>query len=428
MKTSSKKQKDKSFIQRSSLDEGTLDQDSYLSASDLEVDSTGSENVMHTMTLFEDREEIASKLVENEIPELTTKPKDKYKFVRSIGFGGMKAILQVRDRDTTRSVAMAIIPDYDDRPREDVARFIREARITARLEHPNIVPIHDIGVDSSGSPYFTMKLLRGRTLSMILSKLKNGDEEVLENNSLPRLLRVFVKVCNAVAFAHSKNIIHLDLKPENIHIGDYGEVLVLDWGLAKFTDDKDENISEKQDNPEELESSNQFMTLDGVAKGTPGYMAPEQAAGRNNSKDARTDIYAMGSILYAILTFESPLANRRDVKKILHDTVTGNIEAPSEIQNSFRPVPAALEAICLKAMSLDPQERYQSINEMRDDLFAFMSGYATVAEKAGSLKKTFLFINRNLIPLLFLITLMVLLTGVTAFILLHFNELISFHF
>ncbi|MCP3967320.1 MAG: serine/threonine protein kinase [Lentisphaerae bacterium] len=428
MKTTNKKGNDKKSIQRDSLDEGTLDKNSYLSASDLEVDSSGEENVMHTMTLFQDREEIYSNLPENEIPELTQKPRNKYKFIRSIGFGGMKAILQVRDSDTTRSVAMAIVPDFDDRPKEDISRFIREARITARLEHPNIVPIHDIGVDEAGSPYFTMKLLRGRTLSMILAKLKNGNEGALKKNTLPRLLRVFVKVCNAVAFAHYKNVIHLDLKPENIHIGDYGEVLVLDWGLAKFMSDKEKVTEHTKDDPDQLEGSNTFMTLDGVAKGTPGYMAPEQAAGKNTSKDARTDIYAMGSILYAILTFESPLANRQNVKKILHDTVTGNIETPREMRNSYRPIPAALEAICLKAMSLDPQERYQSVNEMRDDLFAFMSGYATVAEKAGSLKKTFLFINRNLIPLLFLITALILIVGLSAFIYLHYNELISFNF
>ncbi len=194
MKTTNKKGNDKKSIQRDSLDEGTLDKNSYLSASDLEVDSSGEENVMHTMTLFQDREEIYSNLPENEIPELTQKPRNKYKFIRSIGFGGMKAILQVRDSDTTRSVAMAIVPDFDDRPKEDISRFIREARITARLEHPNIVPIHDIGVDEAGSPYFTMKLLRGRTLSMILAKLKNGNEGALKKNTLPRLLRVFVIV------------------------------------------------------------------------------------------------------------------------------------------------------------------------------------------------------------------------------------------
>ncbi len=209
MKPENKKNRENTFIRNSTLDEGSLDRNSYLSAKDLEIDTTDEENITRTINLFNDPEDINCILPQNEIPQLTQKPADKYKFIRSIGFGGMKAVLQVSDRDTTRNVAMAIIPDFEERPTEDIARFIREARITARLEHPNIVPIHDIGVDSGGSPYFTMTLLRGRTLSMILNQLKAGDKDALGKNGLARLLRIFVKVCNAVAFAHSKNIIHL---------------------------------------------------------------------------------------------------------------------------------------------------------------------------------------------------------------------------
>lgn len=399
------------------LDEASLDRDSYLTASDLKSDSDEDESNIPTMSIVTDRKAIESELDEH-IEDLTLKPSGKYKFIRSIGFGGMKAVVQVSDKDTTRKVAMAIIPDFEERPKKDINRFIQEARITARLEHPNIVPIHDIGIDVNGSPYFTMKYLRGQSLAVILKKLHNGDEETLEKYSLPRLLRTYVKVANAIAFAHSKSIIHLDLKPENIHLGEFGEVLVLDWGLAKFIgnpDDYDEEF-ESGDQKNHDEETKSFMTLDGVAKGTPGYMAPEQAAGKNQEKDERTDIYALGCILYAILTFENPLSNRKDVKRMLHDTVVGNIESPSQLKNLLRPIPPRLETICLKAMNLLPDDRYQNVWELRNDIFAFMSGYATIAENAGQIKKTVLFFNRNWLELLFGTTLFILLTLIALLI------------
>ena len=416
-------------LQEHRLDEGTLDHASYLSASDLQADYDDSST--RTISFPLEGEEIAESI--DDSPEnLTTKSPDKYKFIRSVGFGGMKAVLQVHDKDTSRNVAMAIIPDFEERPKADINRFIREARITARLEHPNIVPIHEIGSDSKGSPYFTMKYLRGRNLATILKKLNIGNIEALDQYPLARLLRIFVKVANGIAFAHSKKIIHLDLKPENIHVGDFGEVLVLDWGLAKFIgkedihDELDENktkIYEKQ-----LSETRAIMTLDGVAKGTPGYMAPEQAAGKNQEKDERTDIYGLGCILYAILTFENPLGNRKDVRKILHDTVVGNIESPSQLKNPERPIPAPLEAICLKAMNLLPDDRYQNVSELRNDIFAFMSGYATTAENASPIKKTFLFINRNWLPLLFSIILSALVFLTIIFIFAYRKGIVTIDF
>jgi serine/threonine protein kinase len=410
-------------IQQRSLDEGSLDQESFVSGSDLELDTTEDSNRTQEIDLVEDHGNIDIDL-EHGQEELSKKPKDKYKFIRSIGFGGMKAVLAVSDKDTTRNVAMAIIPDFEDRPQADINRFIREARITARLEHPNIVPIHDIGIDGSGSPYFTMKFLRGKTLATILKKLKEGDEETLERYDLPQLLRIFVKVCNGISFAHSQHIIHLDLKPENIHVGDFGEVLVLDWGLAKFIGEAENiQVDEKKDEVQN-NAVTAMMTLDGVAKGTPGFMAPEQAAGKNREKDERTDIYALGSILYTILTFDSPLSGK-GVKEVLEDTIRGNIQAPREMQNPYRTIPAALEAICMKAMERIPDYRYQNVWELREDIFAFMSGFATKAENAGSIKKTFLFINRNWLAMLFIIVLVLLVAVCGSIIFLYSNDVIT---
>jgi serine/threonine protein kinase len=360
------------------------------------------------------------------IKELTPKPAGKYKFIRSVGFGGMKAVIQVKDKDTTRNVAMAIIPDSADRPQSDINRFIQEARITARLEHPNIVPVHDIGVDTNGVPYFTMKLLRGRTLSAILKKMRDDDYKTLKEFDLTRLLRIYVKILNGVVFAHSKKIIHLDLKPDNVHIGDFGEVLIIDWGLARFIgapEDIEDNYDGEMITFPGISPSGDY-TLDGITKGTPGYMAPEQAAGRNRLKDERTDIYALGALLYVILTFESPLAGL-PVNEILTETIKGNINFPDS-ENQKRAIPAAMQAVVLKAMSRDPEERYQTVAELREEIFAFLGGFAPKAEDASSLKKTYLFFNRNLMSMLFLITLLMLLALCTWIINLYFDGHLQF--
>lgn len=370
-----------------------------------------------------------------EIKDLTRKPQNKYKFEHSLGFGGMKAVLQVRDRDTGRSVAMAVIPDFTERPNSDIDRFIQEARITALLEHPNIVPIHDIGVDENGSPYFTMKNLRGRTLALLLKKLKNGEHSLLRRYDLNDLLLIYLKVCNAIAFAHSKGVIHLDLKPENIHIGDYGEVLVLDWGLAKYLGNPENpdspnphaDIASAEDFSKRLGSDGLNLTLNGVTKGTPGYMAPEQAAGKNDQKDERTDVYSLGAILFSILTFDTPLPNR-DVKEMLVDTIRGNIETPRSMGSSHRSIPPAVEAIVLKAMRLDPNERYQKVQELRSDIISYMSGYATSAEHAGAIKHTYLFIWRNFTILLLSVSLVALacLVGIILYFIYDGKILLNF--
>ncbi len=355
--------------------------------------------------------------VDFSLDSLSRQPEGKYSFIRSIGFGGMKTVTEVLDKDTGRRVAMASIPDARERHVSDLYRFVQEAIITARLEHPNIVPIHDIGIDANGAPYFTMKLLKGRTLSVLIRKLR--DKEPYETNKYneERLLFIFMRVCNAIGFAHSQHIIHLDLKPDNVHIGEFGEVLVLDWGLAKYIGPTDNPANpmlryhpDYEDKPPKVSSG---ATLDGIARGTPGYMAPEQAAGLNSRKDERSDIYALGAILYAMFTRHSPLA-AGDVKEMLISTIKGEITPPNKVENLEHPIPAGLEAIILKAMHQNPDKRYQSVNELREDLFAYIGGYATSAESPGPLRKIWLFLVRNWRSLLLFITLMLVmaLTGV----------------
>ncbi len=326
------------------------------------------------------------------VSTLPVKPQDRYKFIRSIGFGGMKGVLLVHDSDTGRDVAMAIMPDFRTRPRRDLNRFVREAYITARLEHPNIVPVHDIGIDGSGSPYFTMKYLHGKTLAMILHQKQQG----IDNDySQERLLQVIVRVCNAVAFAHSKEICHLDLKPGNIHCGEFGEVQVLDWGLAAAADDDFDQ---------------------GLLQGSPGYMSPEFIRSKGMERPGvAADIYAIGAILYAVLANSGPFAGLPS-QEILRRQVEGRITPPSQINSQVDP---GLEAVCMKAMALAPADRYQSVLELRRDILACIAGYPTRAENPSGWRRMVLYIRRNWSKAI--IILLLILIGILGFFLMHYR-------
>jgi len=355
-------------------------------------------------------------LAGNTVESLPLRDASRYKFLRTIGFGGMKTVLLVYDREMRREVAMATMPDWKDRDSSVVSHFIMEARLTARLEHPNIIPVHDLGRDANGAPFFTMEYLRGQTFAKLLRKLKDGDPETVTAYPLTRLLRIYLRICNAMAFAHSMGIIHLDLKPENVHVGEFGEVQVLDWGLARsITSPEDDAPAEKPDHNPPQPDHGFGRTRDGIAKGTPGFMAPEQAAGKNREKDQRTDIYSLGCLLYTILTFEKPLAGQK-LKEVLRATIKGNIRAPRELENPHWPIPMALEAICLKAMERYPEDRYQSITELRQDILAFSSGYATSAEEAGMVTIGLRFLQRNWLAVLVVVLAVVYALTIFIFI------------
>jgi len=343
----------------------------------------------------QERFSLGAELASSLISDLTVKPSEKYTFHRSIGRGGMKLITEVHDKDTSRHVAVAEL--LDPSKKSQYSRFIREAKITGNLEHPNIVPIHDIGISENGTPYFTMKLLKGETLASILKKLKNGESEYVEKWTLTRLLMVFRKICNGIGFAHTKNVVHLDLSPENVQVGQFGEVLVLDWGLAKVVGVDEEHQADEENN-QQIDRANYkdgmpLMTMDGDIKGTPGYMAPEQAAGKNTERDMRTDIYALGAILYSILTLEPPVQTKH-VDKMLADTIEGRIN-PIRKNLTSHHIPSALIAVTLKAMRLDSDHRYQSVRDMRKEVDAFISGFSTEAEQASAFTESILFLKRH---------------------------------
>jgi WD40 repeat protein len=285
-----------------------------------------------------------------------------------LGAGGMGEVVSVRDRSLRRRVAMKVLRgDGQTPPSPDrLARFVREAQVKGQLEHPNIVPVHDLATDERGRPYFTMKLVRGRSLQDVISA---GDEP------LPELLRILLAACDAVAFAHDRGVVHRDLKPANVMVGDFGEVQVMDWGVAKVlrggaeadTSDAGASVAE-EDEPR----GDATATLLGSVVGTPAYMAPEQARGDSAAATGATDVYALGAILYAILTGEPPV-EAPDTARVLYRVAHGEIPWPCE-RSPDRAVPRDLDAVVRRAMALEPAARYPSVLAFAAEVRAFLEG------------------------------------------------------
>ena len=356
----------------------------------------------------------------------------KYRLGQIVASGGMGAILDAKDVNVRRNVAMKVLLDPKKASREQILRFIQEAQITGQLEHPSIVPLHELGVDADGNVFYTMKFVQGATLKDIIEKIKRGSKKAIEEYPLARLLNIFQRICDAIAFAHSKGVIHRDLKPANVMVGEYGEVLVMDWGLAKVMPkrerteivDEDRQPTEKKTEIQEVVDSvrkdadfEMLKTMDGMIMGTPGFMAPEQALGETENLDERTDIYALGAMLYNILTLNPPVAGK-DKKKVLEKATTGDIPHPSEFNPTgtrgsvekrrlgdlvvvplyhcpgFR-IPDSLSAVVMKALSLQQAQRYENVKILQTDIEKYQSGFATSAENAGFWRQLGLLFKRH---------------------------------
>ena len=260
-------------------------------------------------------------------------------------------------------------------------RFLREARVTAQIPHPVTVPVYEISRDKNGNVYFTMKKLGGRDLCNILDKIAEGDTETKEKFPLDQLLNILIHVGQCLAFAHNMGVVHRDLKPANIMVGDYGEVTLLDWGLAKVWD------MDEIDDIEELVLSDQKqvsgrLTGRGDVQGTPFYMSPEQAR-ETSDVDRRTDIYNMGIMLFEILTNRSFMSGRnfKEIKrKILEDPVL----SPADVMPRGK-VPPDLNAICLKALLKNPDDRYSSMDLFVTDLRNHLLGRPVSVYKTSPL-------------------------------------------
>ena len=287
----------------------------------------------------------------------------RYEIVERIGEGGMGAVYLARDRELARDVALKVLraPEPTD---DECARILREARILATLEHPGIVPVHDVGTLPDGRVFYVMKHVRGERLDAYARGARSHAE----------LLRVFRQVCDAVAFAHAAGVIHRDLKPQNVMLGAFGEVLVLDWGVAKIKRAIDRppptppaELSRGRDASGLLADRD---TATGTVMGTPGYMSPEQHAGDPRAVDERSDVYGLGGILVFLLTGAHPSPG-----------------APDSEPLEALPLPPPLRAICGRARAADPTARYRSASELAADVANYLDAQPVTAHREGTIER-----------------------------------------
>ncbi len=301
-----------------------------------------------------------------------------YDDLKPLGKGSFGEVHEARDTLLGRDVAIkSIKPSYRDEG-QVVERFLKEARGTAQLEHPNIMPVHEMGVHAELGIYFTMKKIEGENLKEILDRLESGTSLYLGKYPLNHLLEIFIAVCNGVAFAHSRGVIHRDLKPANVMIGEFGEVLILDWGLVKKLGEAEEGSHGIRLDMEELDGG--WRTMDGAVSGTPNYMAPEQAQGMIDEIGFHSDIYSLGAILYHILAHVPPF-EKAPLRNLLENVKTGRFQPPRKRKPGLK-IPRELEAVCLKAMSRNPLNRYRTVERLAADVRNYIGHHDVSAYKA----------------------------------------------
>jgi len=303
----------------------------------------------------------------------------RYRLLDRIARGGMGVVYAAQDENLQRRVALKVL-DLPGTGGDLANRLIREARVLAALEHPGIVPVHDVGTLADGRVFYTMKFVEGQRL----------DKYIESVTSFPDRLRIFLRICDAVAFAHARGVLHRDLKPPNIMVGPFGEVLVMDWGLAKIlhreassrADEPDPEVTvfEKPQQHASAVAATEIsvVTGHGTVMGTPGYMSPEQACGDVERLDARSDIYSLGALLRFLRTGR-----------------------PEAAPNSSGPrLEKSLTAICTKSTSPSPVDRYPNVQEMALDVSRYLDGLAVGAHRENILEKAARFYRRYSVAIL----------------------------
>jgi serine/threonine protein kinase len=302
--------------------------------------------------------------------------------------GGMGHVWLARDDALGRDVAIKELRAEGATDRAS-ARFVREARLTGQLEHPGVVPVYELGRDpQTGRPFYAMRFVRGRTLTEVAAAFhaarRPGWHEPMD---LVRLLAAFVSICNTVSYAHSHGIVHRDLKGENVILGEFGEVIVLDWGLAKRLDGSEEDAG--ADDPAPVADPAAGRTVMGQVVGTPGYMAPEQAQGRPDLVGPHTDVFGLGAILYEILTGGPPFAGAT-IQEVLVKTLHGE---PAPPRAAWPEAPPGLEAACLRALARSPADRHPTAAALGQEVQGWQDRQRRLAE--DELRQAFDRMNRQ---------------------------------
>jgi eukaryotic-like serine/threonine-protein kinase len=317
-------------------------------------------------------------------------PGDRFDILQVHAQGGLGVVFLARDQEIERTVALKQIKSHWADDEDSRTRFLLEARITGRLEHPGIVPIYALGSDATGRPYYAMRLIRGESLLDVIERFHGGrGAQANARQRMPelrKLLQRFVDVCNAVDYAHSKGVIHRDIKPSNIMVGKFGETLVVDWGLAKVIgSDEDIALTTRMVRTPETEGA-AMGTRIGTTIGTPAYMSPEQAAGRNDDLGPATDVYSLGATLYHMLTGCLPHASEEDMGVMIARLERGTIIPPHQ---SAAWLPKPLSSICMKALAFAPEGRYPSARALSDDIERWLGDEPVRAHEEGWLERTF---------------------------------------
>ena len=340
-------------------------------------------------------------------PQIKKSFSERYELGDVLGEGGVGRVISALDKNVGRQVAIKFIKA--DRVSPIALRyFLKEAKITGQLQHPHIVPLYELGMTEENEIYYVMKLVEGLTLDEILERIREGDQEVIQRYTLPYLLRIYHRICEAVAYAHARGVVHLDLKPDNVLVGFYGDVQVTDWGLARLRK-RDEGVA--HNNLVELEEDIDFIIDSEKEKviGTPAFMSPEQAIGQSELVGTRSDVYALGGILYKILTLRAP-ANGKTTTAVLRRKLNEKVKSPLIYNNEAvgdnpdavdlvhlpnSKVPVSLAAICMKALDEKLMDRYQKVFHLIQEIDTYMAGYIPDADESAGIRHLSQFVFRN---------------------------------
>jgi len=333
----------------------------------------------------------------------------RYRREEVLASGGQGVVHRVWDEDLRRHLAMKVARIPGEGPSSaraatdsrSLGRFLEEAQVSGQLEHPGIVPVHELGVDESGAAYFTMQLVQGETLARVFRRV--WDEET--GWSRARVLGLLLRVCDATAYAHDKGVVHRDLKPSNVMVGPFGEVLVLDWGLARIGARRDTREQRSRLEPSALlrsdrsealaDSDSSWMTQEGDVMGTPQYMSPEQARGEIEGMGPPADVYALGAMLYELLAGHAPYLDPGGPREA-HALVYAVQAGPPRSLAALAPrAPVELVAVVERAMRRDPGERYRDMEGLREDLSAFLDGRVVSAYESGAWAQLRKWVRRN---------------------------------